>query len=255
MSAKKKQTTEPEAAASQEPAEKPARAESGESSGLSKAELEEIIGRLITKCIRTGEKLPTEKQLMDQYGVSRIMLREVLSIFEVNGFISSQRGSGRYAQSPNLSSQLFKSLTFAAAAAPSILLELLDVRSILEVNSLPQAIYNLTPEHFKQMQYQVNEMKLKASNGYPFSENDREFHRTLFSCTNNRLMEQLLTAFWDTYAFCEADSWYENSLEQASIHEKLLEYCIKRDCENATRTLQSQFTESRFKLVNLLCSY
>lgn len=221
---------------------------------LTKEELENKIGHLIIKCIQSGEKLPTEKQMMDEYNVSRGKLLEVLAIFEYNGFISSQRGSGRYAQLPNLSSQLFKSLKFIASTNTSMLVNLLDIRCILEVNSLPQAIYSLTLDDFKKMRYQINEMKFKASNGYPFSENDREFHHILFSSTKNNLMEQILTAFWDTYAYCEVDSWYENSIEQALTHEKILEHCIKRDTENATKVLQAQFMDSRFKLMNIFCS-
>lgn len=225
-----------------------------DNSSLTKDELEKELSHLIIKSIQTGEKLPTEKQMMEMYDVSRSKLLEVLNIFEYNGFISSQRGSGRYAQMPDLSSQLFKSLKFMASANTSMLVNLLDVRCILEVNSLPQAIYALTPEDFKAMRYQVNEMKFKASNGYPFSENDREFHLVLFSSTKNMLMEQILTAFWDTYAYCEVDSWYENSMEQALTHEKILEYCIKRDTQNASKVLQAQFMDSRFKLVNAFCS-
>ena len=225
-----------------------------DNSALTKDELEKKISQLIIKSLQTGEKLPTEKQMMDDYDVSRSKLHEVLTVFEYNGLISSQRGSGRYAQLPDLSSQLFKSLKFIASTNTSMLVNLLDVRCILEVNSLPQAIYSLTPDDFKAMRYQVNEMKFKASNGYPFSENDREFHRVLFSSTKNNLMEQILTAFWDTYAYCEVDSWYENSMEQALTHEKILEHCIKRDPENATKVLQAQFMDSRFKLVNTFCS-
>jgi len=64
--------------------------------------LQERVASIVTQCLRTGEKLPTERQMVLDLGVSRTILREALSAFEANGMITSQQGSGRYVQIPDI---------------------------------------------------------------------------------------------------------------------------------------------------------
>ena len=162
-------------------------------------DLNEKLCELILKSVETGEKLPTEKEMMDTLGVSRAVLRDALSVYETSGVIVSRQGSGRYAQMPNIGSQIINIWSIFIRSNPSLLLELLEIRSILETYSLPKVINKITIEQLQALNVQVNEMKRKVTLGQTFEKNDREFHRILFSSTENSLLEQLLSAFWDLY--------------------------------------------------------
>lgn len=61
---------------------------------------------MIVQRMRMEEKLPTEKQMMDMFHVSRTVLREALSVLEACGMIRSCQGSGRYATIPDIGKQI-----------------------------------------------------------------------------------------------------------------------------------------------------
>jgi DNA-binding GntR family transcriptional regulator len=52
--------------------------------------------RIIEGALKVGDKLPSEKQLSDEYEVSRITLRQALAILEREGVIRKQKGMGAF---------------------------------------------------------------------------------------------------------------------------------------------------------------
>lgn len=56
----------------------------------------DIIARVYQEEWVAGEKLPSEKQLSDEYGASRVTIRQALAKLEVEGLIDKQRGRGTY---------------------------------------------------------------------------------------------------------------------------------------------------------------
>jgi DNA-binding FadR family transcriptional regulator len=54
----------------------------------------EIVHDIVTGDLRHGDRLPSEAQMLDGYGVSRESLREGLRLLEVQGLITIRRGPG-----------------------------------------------------------------------------------------------------------------------------------------------------------------
>lgn len=71
---------------------------------MSKEKLSQIISRELLKLIEAGKyppgsKLPTEMELAAQFGVSRIPIREALSVLRAAGVINSRQGAGALSKS------------------------------------------------------------------------------------------------------------------------------------------------------------
>ena len=62
--------------------------------------LNQEIQHLIVKHLKSGEKLPTEKELIQRYGVSRTALRDVFAVYEAQGVIESTQGRGALQKCP-----------------------------------------------------------------------------------------------------------------------------------------------------------
>lgn len=217
---------------------------------MSKQEtLNEKLCELILRSAETGEKLPTEKELMDYLNISRSVLRDMLNIYEASGVIVSRQGSGRYAQMPNIGYQIINIWSMFIHANPSLLLELLEIRSILETYSLPKAINKITIEDLQMLNYQVSEMKRKVALGQTFEKNDREFHRVLFSSTENHLLEQLLTAFWDLYDAAKVSSFREDLYLLANQHQDILDAIMRKDLPLATQLMKEQFEDAEYQII------
>jgi len=211
--------------------------------------LKEKVALLIVEKMEAGEKMPTEKEMVKQFGVSRTALREVLSVFEASGIITSLQGSGRYVQSPNLGAHIVDTWSILLWAKPTMLLELLEVRSILEIHSLKQAMTGITVSQLQLLNTQVAQMKEKASAGKPFATNDREFHRILFSSTNNSLLEQLLITFWDLYEIANIETGHGQLITLAQQHEDILNAFAKQDLQLVASLMKEQFTDARYRIV------
>lgn len=211
--------------------------------------LNEKIALLIVERMESGEKMPTEKEMAQRFNVSRTSLREVLSVFQASGIITSLQGSGRYVQMPNLGTQFMDAWSILLWAKPTMLLELLEIRSILEIYSLPQAMQKSNMDQLQQLHVQVSAMKEKASQGNPFVSNDREFHRILFSSTNNSLLEQLLTTFWDLYEAAKVGTYHEKLMTVAIQHEEILNAFAKQDIEQVSAYMKEQFTDARYRII------
>lgn len=212
---------------------------------MSPKALEEKLSEFISHC-QVQDKLPTEAELMKEYGVSRSMLREVLKSFEARGIIVSKQGSGRYVQNPDFVAQLNDCWKGLLNAASDQLLDLLDIRAVLEINSTQTAINCATPEQLRYLAEQVERMKEKATAGETFTEEDRKFHTMIFSSTGNSVMANLLNIFWDLFGQSNIDPHHGDLISSANQHAKIFEAFAKKDSETVKNLLNEQFADARY---------
>ena len=207
---------------------------------------------LIVECLSNGEKLPSENELKARFDVSRPTLRELLAEFETSGIIVAAQGKGRTVQLPDVSSSIMNGWNILLRARPNTLLELLEVRRVLEKGFLPSVIQSLKLEDLQMMRDLVNRMTEKAKNDEVFNEEDHLFHRTLYSRTNNILLDQLLTAFWEL--FDEMSEFHRSTklLEAAELHKKLYETIVIQDVGKAEELLDLHFKDIRSRILDFM---
>ena len=66
---------------------------------IERKKVSSLVREELIKMIKSGElppnsKLPTEQELAEKFGVSRVPLREALSVLEATGVIESKQGGG-----------------------------------------------------------------------------------------------------------------------------------------------------------------
>ncbi len=210
--------------------------------------LEERILEKIVGSLQSGEKLPTEKQMAEEFQVSRTMIREALSVFEANGIVIAQKGSGRYVQMPDVSGQITDGWKILIRSKPELLLELLEIRAVLELGFLPRAIDRLELHTIQKLKQLVDDMLRKSEQSEDFVHEDKEFHRLLFSGTDNILLEQLLKAFWDLYEESNATRNHQDLRQIAEVHRQLLEAIVRKNAEQAANLMKQQFEDARFRI-------
>ena len=210
---------------------------------------DERLMSLIVEKLKSGDaKLPTEAQMSEELGISRSLLREKMRYLEANGLIDTIQGSGRFAKLPSLSDQINSVWSVVLKVNPAKLLELLDVRILLEINTLQNAVDRITDEQLQHPAETVARMKFLAKRGRPFVEADREFHATLFSCTGNEFLEDLLTSFWDLYEMSVTDKHHQDLVLIAESHEGVMAAVARHDVDTAKRLLMEQFMDARYRI-------
>ncbi|RME82034.1 MAG: GntR family transcriptional regulator [Caldilineae bacterium] len=68
--------------------------------------------RILSREWRAGHMLPTEAQLMEQYGVSRATVRQALDTLATEGLIYRQRGRGTFVAHPTVQQGLVRIVSF-----------------------------------------------------------------------------------------------------------------------------------------------
>ena len=109
-------------------------------------EIEQKIEKaILEKQFKAGEKLPTEKELCEMFGVSRTALREALQMLCSRGLIHVKKGSGIYVQDYSPANvvrpmQMYLELNFDR----NFLKHIITVRKILEPQIAGLAAINRT---------------------------------------------------------------------------------------------------------------
>lgn len=130
-----------------------------------------------------GDKLPTEAQLVTQFGVSRTVVREALSRLKSLGLIVSQQGSGIY-----VSAQAdFQPLQFDAkhAASREAVIQIVEVRRALEAECAALAALKRTPTHLAHIAKALQAIDEATASGQDGVEEDVQFHRAIAAAAGN----------------------------------------------------------------------
>jgi GntR family transcriptional repressor for pyruvate dehydrogenase complex len=145
------------------------------------------IRRLIeTGVLAAGDKLPTERALAEELGVSRSSMREALTALEVLGIIDSRPGSGNY-----ISKQLpgeFADLEFVGLIAEGGTNEILETRSLFEPGVATLAAERRTMADLAAMRSCIDEMEKLIAAGADSWEPDWGFHRSVGAACQNPMI-------------------------------------------------------------------
>lgn len=75
--------------------------------------MEILRSRILRNAWSLGEKLPTEQELCEQYGVSRITVRQALAALEREGLVVRKQGLGTFASIPRIEQNLASFYSFS----------------------------------------------------------------------------------------------------------------------------------------------
>ncbi|MCP1356124.1 FadR/GntR family transcriptional regulator [Aneurinibacillus migulanus] len=168
-----------------------------------KEKMSQIISRELLTMIETGQlppgaKLPTEMELAARFGVSRIPIREALSVLRAAGVISSRQGGGSYVEE-TAGSALLQRIRIESDDVESIK-HLFEMRKILEPEAAYLAALRRTPEQLERMRQVLKLLENESvDQGKSGMKADIEFHRAIILATQNPIMIQMLESLSSLY--------------------------------------------------------
>jgi DNA-binding FadR family transcriptional regulator len=140
-----------------------------------------------------GDRLGTEQELADEFGVSRPTLREALRLLSASQLIRVGRGRAGgifVARTPRegMSHNLSESIALMLAADATSMEELLDARMFLEVPLAGRAADNADEAVFERLEAAIVDAEGHQPGTEPFSVADARFHRVLAEAAGNDLL-------------------------------------------------------------------
>jgi GntR family transcriptional repressor for pyruvate dehydrogenase complex len=208
---------------------------------------EQIQGLILAKQLKIGDRLPSERDLCEQFKVSRTVVREAIRILEAKGLIFSQGGSGSYVRGIQ-SSDVVNSLEmyFATQSKSTPYTELMEVRRVLEVQIAMLAAERATEADITELEHLLKEMEINLDNPEVFAQMDLEFHMTLARATSNHLFELILDPFIEPlYEGRKLASQIPGVPQEAQeFHRKILEWVKSGDSEGAAEEMLLHLEQS-----------
>jgi DNA-binding FadR family transcriptional regulator len=138
-----------------------------------------------------GSRLPPERELALQLGVSRPSLREALIALEIQGIVEIRMGSGVYVCSAVPPAD---GGTLALGESPC---ELLQARAVLESRVIVLAAARVTPQGLERVKSCLETMRLEMRCGDHPVETDRRFHVAIAELTGNSILARLVGNLFD----------------------------------------------------------
>lgn len=154
-------------------------------------EITDQVKRLIVEGkLKVGDKLPSTKQMSEQFGVGRSTTREALSALKAMGMIEIRQGGGCRVISSAPAEVELPELQSLRHNRETVL-ELLEARESLEVSNAAIAAAKRTEEDLMILRSLIDEMERSAGDEAEGERLDLHFHLTLAKATHNSIMVRL----------------------------------------------------------------
>lgn len=203
---------------------------------------EEIIKKLIdlinSGALRPGDKLPSERDLMEQLQVSRASIREALRSLSLAGLLETRPGNGTYV-SECFSSFIAGQVEWSALLGEQDILELIEVREPLEIQAAGLAAQRATSTQLEELRQAIE--RLRSSGGDVEQEIDADlaFHTIITEMAQNRVLYRLTLSLRNLLReyLKRATAATETKMSTVEEHQAILEAIEERDEAKARQAM------------------
>ncbi|MGI6096800.1 MAG: FadR/GntR family transcriptional regulator [Dethiobacteria bacterium] len=207
---------------------------------------------------KPGSRLPSERDLAEMLQVGRSSVREAMTVLESIGLLEIRPGEGTFVRDfQNLNSMkvFFDSFVALWEIEPGQILQLLQVRKILEPQTAALAAVNFTSEDLNELQSAVKEMKEAAEHGEIGEDADFRFHYFVARGTGNKILLNTINALSDLmHKGLQQTRWMaladpERVAQIIDEHERIVKALKEKDPVAAEKSmlLHLEGVESNFK--------
>jgi GntR family transcriptional repressor for pyruvate dehydrogenase complex len=160
---------------------------------LSQAVSAAVLARIRSGEFGPGDRLPTEKLLMQEYGVGRNSVREAVQALVTLGLVDVRPGRGATVIGIE-SDTVMDSETISVLLKEGAVDDLYDFRRLLEVEIASRAAVAATQRDLDEIAACIRAFESALEQGRPISELDDEFHAAVARASHNAIYATVLDA-------------------------------------------------------------
>ncbi len=198
----------------------------------------QIRGEIRSGALALGDRLPPERELIEQLGVSRATVREALMLLEADGFIQVRAGrhGGAYVTSPKLE-RLATILDVILAVEQTTTDQLLEARSLMEPLAVRLATARADESDFERIQGSIDRAAEHPEAPDIVAEESARFHVLVAESTHNGVISAL-TATTQQLIYSRAFTAFgTETAATLRAHQRILDAMRARDAEAAVRRM------------------
>ena len=145
--------------------------------------VELVTGRIQSGQYKRGDQLPTEKEMIEEFGVSRTVVREAIANLKASGLVSTRQGVGAFVLDEGV--RAFRIAEENLSVIDEVL-EALELRIAIESEAAALAARRRTPEELERIVEACAAMDAAIEAGADTVGLDIAFHRAIAQATGNR---------------------------------------------------------------------
>jgi DNA-binding FadR family transcriptional regulator len=208
---------------------------------------EQLRALIVNGEFAVGARLPAERDLSKQLGVSRPSVREALIALEVEGYVEVRTGSGVYVLDRSQRAGAATATTSSTEWGP---LELIRARRVVEGETAAIAAMRRKRRHVDAMTSAIESMREMADRSVMPLEGDRAFHMAIVDACDNVVLLETVQGFWDSRKgpiFTRLGGYFENVRSWRSAiseHEAIRDAIAARDAPAARAAMHTHMDKS-----------
>ena len=205
-----------------------------------------MLDAILEKRLAPGDRLPSERELGEQFGVSRTVVREAVRALVAKGVIAVVSGSGlRIAEAD--ASTVRESLSLYLHNSTLDYGKMHEVRKVLEDQIAEIAAERASDDDLRLLTEAHAAMAKAVAAGRDVDEIsilDLEFHRTIARATQNELFLLLLDSIGEGLLEVRRENLRFNAEHTIALHEAVLERILARDPEGARAAMSEHLDDA-----------
>ncbi len=210
---------------------------------------EQVLCAIKDGTYRVGDKLPAERELAEQVGVSRNSVREALSALQIIGIIESRAGDGTYIRK-SAGDRLEIGQALILVKEGKNLLEIWEARREIETSLVKLAIDRASPQAIDKIEVILGRMReaTRAKDSVEYLSANRDFHVAIAEAADNPPLRNALCALMEiiTQQLLEKVNlgYVLESIEKSlNEHRDILGAIKDQDKEAGAKTMKVHFEE------------
>lgn len=223
-------------------------------SSLSDKIITQITDAVVDGQLMPGSRLPPERDLAEQFGVSRTVVRDAIKILAGRGFLQVRHGSGIFVATAEESMVgCLDSLSDALVLQGSGLQDLFDVRKTLEVRTAELAAKLRTPDQVDRLRTLVDEAHEHLDEPEVLNKADAQFHIAIAEASQNLVMVRVMLTLLDLLAKTRLESLSIPGQAKRALedHELIIKAIEDQDVVRAKEAMLSHLDQTEDAIVSM----
>jgi len=158
--------------------------------GVAQSVVNRILDLVRTGMLRSGDRLPSERELIDILSISRPSLREAIRALSTLGVVETRHGGGAYVTDLKART-LLAPLDFFISLSQSNLADVFESRRIVEIEIARKAAINAKAEEIETLNGMLIAHEKVLSDPVGFRILDARFHAHLSEIAGNSVLERI----------------------------------------------------------------
>lgn len=209
--------------------------------------VDSIITKIRNKELKPGDKLPNEVAMAEEYGVSRISLREAIKTLSAKGLIITKHGEGSFINEYN-SEMLAETLNNISLLNDTSILEMLQLRKVMETEAAKLCALNATQEELALICYYKDEREKYCALpkdeqndevNYKKYEMDNAFHLAIAEGAHNDIFTKFIETIQRTIMVHQqlASTQSDQINNSTYFHKEIVNALLSRDSQRASELM------------------